>query len=242
MVSSTRCSRSPRTVRSRVAETNAVDLIFDHLRLECIGLDERGRLVRIPGPFPDDISRVYLAEHAGGILTFFRADLRDNLVARLQAIEPAAMYRQPERVAEILAEDAPCEEWSETISYVFPAGLPATPRVRRLDGTNDDLLVAAYDPELIELPWPVFAVVEDGRIVSSCISARENDSAGEAWVRTLPAYRRRGFARDVTAAWAADLARQGKIAFYSHRVDNPASAAVARSLKLNAFTHDIGFL
>jgi predicted GNAT family acetyltransferase len=104
------------------------------------------------------------------------------------------------------------------------------------------MLIAAYDPELIDRPWPVFAIVEDGRIVSSCLSARENDSAGEAWVRTLPAHRRRGYAREVTAAWGADLARQGKIAFYSHRVDNPASAAVARSLGLDAFTHDIGFL
>ena len=198
--------------------------------------------MRVPGPFPDDISRVYVAEHAGGIETFFRADLRDDLIVRLQAIEPALIYREPRRVAEILAEDAPCEDWSEFISYVFPPDLPATPRVRRLDADRDGLLIAAYDPELVERPWPVFAIVEAGRIVSACISARENDAAGEAWVRTLPAYRRRGFAREVTTAWAADLARQGKVAFYSHRVDNPASAAVARGLGLLAFTHDIGFL
>ncbi|HEX5414843.1 MAG TPA: GNAT family N-acetyltransferase [Chloroflexota bacterium] len=220
------------------------NLLLTHLHLECIGLDLRGRLARIPGPSPDDISRVYVSEQADGIRTFFREDLREDLVARLQAIEPADMYRLPRWVAEILAEDAPCEEWSECISYVFPDDLPATPRVRRLavNDRDEGLLIAAYDPELLDRPGPVFAIVEDGRIVSSCSSARENDAAGEAWVRTQLAYRRRGLARQVTAAWAADLARQGKIAFYSHRSDNPASAALARSLGLHAFTHDIGFL
>jgi len=220
---------------------NAIDLIYQHLQLECIGLDARGRLTRISGPFPDDISRVYLTRHAQGVLTFFREDLPDILVERISQVPPEDVFRHPEAVAAILSEHAPCVEWSESVSYVFPPELPVTPRVRRL-ASSTDWLVAAYDPDLLGRPWSVYAVVQDGYIVSSCVSARENASSGEAWVRTSPAYRRRGLAREVTAAWAADLARQGKTAFYSHRTDNPASAAVARSLALVPFTHDIGFL
>ncbi len=67
------------------------------------------------------------------------------------------------------------------------------------------------------------------------MSVRENDRCAEAWVWTLPEFQRRGYARQVTSAWARDLQVQDKVPFYSHRVSNLASAAAARSLELVRF-------
>ena len=39
---------------------------------------------------------------------------------------------------------------------------------------------------------------------------------------------RRGLAKQVTAAWAAHAWAQGKLPFYSHRMDNLASEGVAQ--------------
>jgi predicted GNAT family acetyltransferase len=72
-------------------------------------------------------------------------------------------------------------------------------------------------------------------------SSRENESAAEAWVRTLPAYRRRGLARRVTAAWATHAWAQGKVPFYSHRMDNLASQRAARTLGLAPFIVDAAY-
>jgi len=70
----------------------------------------------------------------------------------------------------------------------------------------------------------------------------ENETAAEAWVQTLPEFRRRGYARQVTAAWAHDLLQIGKIPFYSHSMGNVASQGVARSLKLIPFVDSVSYM
>ncbi|MGH7085065.1 MAG: GNAT family N-acetyltransferase [Acetobacteraceae bacterium] len=129
-------------------------------------------------------------------------------------------------------------------SYTFaqtPASVELSDVVRLTAGEHAEL-VARYDPELALDGRAAFAILRDGRIVASCISSRENATAGEAWVRTEEAYRGRGYARQVTAVWGAALQRAGKIAFYSHRLDNEASAGVARGLGLHPYVRDAGYL
>ncbi len=78
----------------------------------------------------------------------------------------------------------------------------------------------------------IFAIVRDGRMVSSCWSVRENVQAGECYVFTEPEYRRRGYARQTVVAWACSLQAMNKLPFYSHEENNTASWAVAKALKL----------
>lgn len=85
----------------------------------------------------------------------------------------------------------------------------------------------------------IFAIVRDGKIVSACVSTRENSFCGEAWVYTDEDYRRQGFARKVVSAWAASLLIAGKIPFYSHKIQNIASAALAQSLGLQPVFEEI---
>lgn len=88
---------------------------------------------------------------------------------------------------------------------------------------------------------PVFAIIVEGRRISSCTSSLENEIGAEAWVTTAPAFQRKGYGRQVAAAWAHDLQQQGKIPFYSHRWDNLASESLARSLKLIQFMEDVAY-
>ena len=87
----------------------------------------------------------------------------------------------------------------------------------------------------------VYEIERDGKIVSACVSTRENDFCGEAWVYTDPEYRNQGLAQKVVGAWAASLISAGKVPFYSHKVQNSASANLAKRLSLQPGFEEIVF-
>ena len=219
-----------------------LQLIRLHLALECVGVDCTGRLVRIPGPDPDTLHRVYVTRHNQGDTVYFRVGLSQSLCEKLLKLPVSAYFEAPGQIQVVLWEDEPCEEVHIGKSYVFPNSISPKdfPDVVRISQLDRDV-VRRYDPGLAEIAREAFAVLVDGEIVSSCESSRENDRAGEAWVRTLEGYRRRGFARQVTAAWGYWLLQQGKVPFYSHRWENIVSQAVAQSLGLLPYIEDAGY-
>ncbi len=77
---------------------------------------------------------------------------------------------------------------------------------------------------------PIVAVIEDGAAVAVCGCARRRTAAVEAGVETVEAYRGRGYARAVTAVWAAALRSEGRLPLYSTSWDNVASQRVAGAL------------
>lgn len=219
-----------------------LDLICLHLALECVGLNEHNRLVRLPGPNPDTLHRVYVARHSEGDSVFFQDGLPEDLQVQLAGLPVTDFFESPDRIRAILAANGPCEEIHVGRSYVFPT----LPDPDDFTGVVDlaqinPHVVEQYDPGLVGTEKEVFCILCDGLIASTCESSRENEWAGEAWVRTLPEYRRRGFARQVTAAWGNRLIQQGKVPFYSHRWENTASQAVARSLGLFQYIADAGY-
>jgi hypothetical protein len=220
-----------------------VEYVEIQLALEGIGVDARRRLVRIPTAAAEEIPRLYVCRHSAGTSRYYRADLPDAVVDAIDRLTGDVCFEQQAIVHSILARHAPSfGVWSGT-SYVFPTVPTAEtcPEVVRL-GEADHWQALAFDPDLASFPRPIYAVLIDGRVVSTCVSARENDQAAEAWVQTAPEQRRRGLARLVTAAWARDILGSGKIAFYSHRRENLASRGVARSLGLRPFVDAVGYL
>ena len=85
----------------------------------------------------------------------------------------------------------------------------------------------------------VYAMEQAGKIVSACVSTRENEFCGEAWVYTDPEYRHKGFAQKVVGAWAAKLISSGRVPFYSHKIENIASTNLARHLGLQPVFEEI---
>ncbi|MEM9296426.1 MAG: GNAT family N-acetyltransferase [Planctomycetota bacterium] len=82
---------------------------------------------------------------------------------------------------------------------------------------------------------PVMGIEDAGVPVSVCFCARSSPSAAEAGVNTAPAYRGRGYAGRVVAAWARRVSAQGRTPRYSTRWDNLASRRVASKLGLTPY-------
>jgi hypothetical protein len=92
-----------------------------------------------------------------------------------------------------------------------------------------------------EIPWraPIVAVMDNGFPVSVCFCAtRSSENTVEAGLETAAAFRGRGFAPRVTAAWAAAIRASGRIPLYSTAWTNDASRAVARKLGLIQYAVD----
>jgi GNAT superfamily N-acetyltransferase len=208
-------------------------LIRLQLAIECIGLNKGGLLVRTPGPDPDDIARVYIFEHEGSFDVYFRHDVPSPIREQIQALMPERAFHDREAVKTVLAAHSPCPEVGIWQAYTCPDTLnPGQfPDVICLEEAHR-ALIERYQVGMDVARRAVYAVIQDGMIVSTCLSVRENEQAGECYVYTAEPYRGQGFGKQVTAAWAYHLRQQGKIAFYSHALDNLASQAVARGLGL----------
>jgi RimJ/RimL family protein N-acetyltransferase len=85
---------------------------------------------------------------------------------------------------------------------------------------------------------PVVAAIEHDRAVSICFCSRRPAQATEAGLETLEAYRGKGYATAVVAAWAAEVRRLGCIPLYGTSWDNLASQAVARKLGMKLYGED----
>jgi hypothetical protein len=80
-------------------------------------------------------------------------------------------------------------------------------------------------------PWTM--IVDGGRAVSICHTPRPMTArAAECGVWTEPAFRGRGYAAAVTAAWADIVRPSGRHLFYSTTTDNRSSQRVAERLRL----------
>ena len=221
---------------------NALDYTCLQLELECIGIDALGQLYRIPCANPDTLHRVYVVRCTEETHHFFRQNLPLPLRTKLQHLPFEDYQEHPERVKSILEEDAPCEEYFVGKSYIFSVSLPSSifPDVVHLSSLNPEM-VKQYNPHLDLTQKEAYGIVVDGKIVSCCESIRENERSSEAWVVTREAYRRRGYARQVAAAWGSALLQQGKVPFYSHVIENLASQALAESLGLVQFNIGAGY-
>jgi GNAT superfamily N-acetyltransferase len=222
------------------------DLLTLQFSLQRIGVDADGCLVRLPGPNPDGVPRVYCAALAGGSTVYFSADLPRALRRQLDALTPEQTCDDQAAVCAILAQQAPCGNvWrgsSAVATRTIGGDEHPDARALRPDVAEERALLESFDAEAAGYGWPVYAVIRDGRVVSACVSSREDTRGGEAWVQTLPGARGRGYARQATAAWAHALQDAGKLPLYSFSDDNLASAGVARSLGLRIYLRDVGYL
>lgn len=211
--------------------------------------DSRLLFVNEPGGTVIPAPRLFLGRTRAGNLLRFRADLPQNLCEELKVLcadEPTldGEFNEPPRHLEtyvrLLERDAPVQEVSSGPAYQFADyEMPSKP-ILAITENNAEILQDGFEELITELPlWqPFVALIEDNRAVSVCRSVRITSEAHEAGVETLPDFRGKGYAKDVTAEWARLVCGIGAIPLYSTSWENVASQAVARKLRLKCYGTD----
>jgi hypothetical protein len=210
--------------------------------------DARSRIVSShewrPGPAP----RFFLGRTSAGHVWRFRADVPDDLVARLKAlcsdeavssVPPRAPVQHDAFVRALESHTSIAKIWMGP-AYAFSSDAPSSADCVAITAANADLLRGGLDDWLEDVPHrqPFVAILEKGRAVSICASVRITGAAHEAGVETLPAARRRGHAVSVVAAWARAVKQIGALPLYSTSWGNVASQSVAAKLGLSHFGVD----
>jgi len=212
--------------------------------------DTESRLLFVNEPDSTVIpaSRLFLGRTRAGNVWRFRADLPENLCDELNALcadEPPVNteFNEPPRHLEsylrLLEKHAPIEEFGNGLAYCFPQSvLPQSKPLVAVTENSAETLQGGFEKLIEELPtWqPFVALVEGNRAVSVCRSVRITSEAHEAGVETLPDFRGKEYAKDVTAEWARLVRTAGAIPLYSTSWKNTASQAVARKLHLKCYS------
>ncbi len=213
--------------------------------------DARGRMLRSNEPCEEarrPAPRLFLGRTMAGHVVRVGATAPDALARQLEAIiarQPPAgdLHAPPAALAmvrEALARHAPITAEGGGPAYRFPASIAQPGEVIQLTNANRALVHETYPWLYDELAdWqPCVAVVRDGAAVSVCFSSRIGVGAAEAGVDTLSAFRGRGHAAAVTAAWSTAIRASGRIPLYSTAWENLASRGVARRVGLVMFGAD----
>jgi hypothetical protein len=164
------------------------------------------------------------------VVAYYHEAMEKGLQKKLAGCFARLEFPHIDPLLEILNSQGLQAEASHFVTYVFPPH----------SANFTDRMVLRYpkqDPRIQAFGFNnftehVFGIEQEGRVVSACVSTRENELCGEAWVQTAPEYRKQGLAGKVVNAWAKSLMMMGKIPFYSHKVDNTASASMAKRLGL----------
>lgn len=210
--------------------------------------DAFGRLMSLNELASPLAPRFFLGRTQAGNLLRLRHDLPRDLVKEIETL----VEREPLPYA---LEDPPREQFTivhalrrhnavidvhRGPAYAFLGPIPVVSGILPLGPAQAAYLhpaLATLAPELASRQ-PCFAAVEDGVAVSVCYSARTGAQAAEAGVETVEAYRGRGHATRVAAAWAAAVRARGLLPLYSTSWENAASRAVARHLGLEPYAEN----
>ena len=212
---------------------------------QCDGYD---RLMSVNEPGNKQAPRFFLGRTAAGNLLRLRHDLPRDLAKELESLaarEPIPYdLKDPPReqfpIMHALRRHGSVVEDYRGPAYVFPTPIPRVDGVVKLTPQYASRLhpsLVTLAPQLIHTQ-PCLAVVEAGRAVSVCYSARTGPRGAEAGVETAPEYRGRGHALRATAAWARTVQQQGLLALYSTTWENAASLAIAKRLGLRLYGED----
>lgn len=217
-------------------------------------LDEHGRIVSTREPNANRGPLVAVSKSLQACALAIRADIPPAIASeidRLSQLEvpPLDLQQGPNQshryIALLIGRISPNQA---TVRKTLESDGPAFEFPDRLGQPRD--IVVIEDEQLLNRNFsgwvpgeieagraPVMAIVEDGHPVSVCFCARRSDTAAEAGVETAEAYRGRGYASRVTAAWALAVRNSGRIPLYSTTWSNKASLAVARKLNLRMYAN-----
>jgi hypothetical protein len=203
-----------------MSQLDATDLIRLNAAMEH-NLTAAGDLVPLPGRDP----LLLLAHrHQDGYVFRYRQQVPSVLRAQIDALGSQRAFDDDEAVQAILADYAPHTRLVEGVGGYFTES-PTPDQFRSVVRQDDS-----------------YCIEIDGQVVSQAWTWFESDEGAELVVEALPDFRRQGYARQVAAAWAAEVIQAGRVAFYNYLADNEASAALARSLGVVEYATWIAYM
>lgn len=213
-------------------------LDYLHLQMRLEGKEvENGCWLRQVAALPgEDMPLLLVVQLAGGEqVGYYDERMTPDLHGKLSTRVPEITFPAVDPLLQVLMSRQVLFQLGHYKTYVFPF-LPTE--------NAGVLCLLKHDPSLRALDFDgfaehVYAIQSHGVVVSACVSARENEQCGETWVYTRPEYRRQGLAQKVVRAWARSLMEAGKVPFYSHKIENTASARLAAKLGLQPVFEEI---
>jgi RimJ/RimL family protein N-acetyltransferase len=211
-----------------------------HLQLRLEGKEVlAGTLLRQVEVVPGEDMPLMLIAHLADqrLVAYFDETLRPDLRIRLQERIPNIAFPNIEPLLTLLQQENIPVEIGHYRTSVIPESYVSfeDETVRRYLRSDPKDQATGFDGPAKEM----FGIEKDGQIISSCLSTRENAHCGEAWVYTDENHRHQGLAQKVVSAWAASLLNVGKVPFYSHKIQNSASAKLAKRLLLQPAFEEI---
>lgn len=200
-------------------DLTAADLVRLNIEIEN-KITPDGDLIPLPGK---ESALFSISRHKDGYVTYFRYDIPSSIGERIRSLNPEQALYDYETVRQILAEYVPCSKVFAGHGCYFV----------HVPTSNEYPDVVLHNGR--------YVVTVNGAPVSWAWTQDSSERAAELAVETLPEFRRRGYARQVVAAWAVDVMRAGKIAFYSYRIDNSASGALAHGLGVVQYATSVGY-
>jgi len=182
--------------------------------------------LRAGGGNEQPIGRVHLWRH--DVPAVERAALAARADAALALPVGAPLAEGVEREVALIQTAAPALSLDAVAQIARPLTAADRPLLAAFWPGEDDALL---DP----IRAPLFGVVAENRLLSLAHSSRRTPHARELGVDTLPEARRRGYALAATLLWAAAVAAESVIPFYSARADNTASLALAHAAGYRPF-------
>ncbi len=215
-----------------------VDYLHIQMELEGLHLNQDG-LITSPGLEHDDQPLVLIAQTLDGrTVTYLHEMLSVPLREELSAHQSQVRFPKIEALLNLLDSYGLRYKVGHFKTYVFPPHYAEadTSRVACLQRDDPRIQNFGFD----QLADQVYAVEQAGVILSACVSVRQNAKCAEAWVFTACEQRGRGLAQLAVTAWAKHVMQDGIVPFYSHKIDNTASAHLANKLGLIPVFEEIG--
>ena len=168
--------------------------------------------------------RLLVSRFGDDHVVFYRHDVPQSTRDALSALGVDALVGDETHVRRILEQDAPIE------------------KVYRIRWYTIDRLPAPDEYPDVTIRDRCHVVAVDGKVVAWAQTDAEDEHSAEVSIATDEAFRRRGYAHQVTASWAASVLAAGKVAFYSHLLENAPSGGVAASLGLVHLSDEIEYV
>ena len=199
-------------------------------------LNEKGRITGTREPDPLRGPRFSLIRSASSCAWAVRADVTDEVAARVDSLareEPPAVDFADEPIHADRYVSLVRGRIDAGPAFTFPENIAPTAGLVSIDEIAPLLqYFRGWTENEIPERLPIIGIVEDGNAVSVCFCARRSETAAEAGVETAEQFRGRGLGSRVVAAWAAAICATGRVPIYSTSWSNKPSLGLARKLAL----------